>query len=88
MGGDEVGIGLVQAVAVPVVHQSVGRVEVVGADNRQLPLADRESAAFVDIVAVVEDEVEILDGEVAEGREVAVLEVLTAGDAESNRGTG
>ena len=77
----EVRIGLVLRVAVAIVHDRVDLLPVVLADDRRV--APAVGASFVDVVAGVEDEVELLRGDSAERREVAGLEVVAAADREA-----
>src|SRR4030095_9106018 len=81
--GLQVGVGLVERVAPPVA------IEVGG--FRTAMLADRRipRRRLVDVVAQVDDEVEIVALEVVIGRVVAVLPVLAGGEGEAEpRGNG
>ena len=76
----QIGIELVQRVAIPVVDDRVDLVAVVLTYARG-PAA--VGAVLVDVVAGVEDEVESLVGEMAVPGEVAVFVVTAAADAEA-----
>ncbi len=87
--GDEVGIRLVEAVAVAVVDQ---RIDLVAGVLAHAPLGPAAvGAPLVDVVAGVDDEVELLLGDAPVGGEIAGLEVAAAADAEAqpvDRGPG
>ena len=82
----QVGIGLVDGVALPVVGEVEGVLAQALArcgDQVAAPARVRRVAAiFVDVVAVMIDEGELLAREVAVGGVIAVLVILAAGDAE------
>jgi hypothetical protein len=89
VGRLQIGVGLVDRIAVPVVHQRVHLVEGLWHLTRERGALGRCGVAILmDVVAVVEDEVELLAGQVPEGGEVAVLIALAAGDAEAELGDG
>jgi hypothetical protein len=78
--GDQVAIGLVHRVAVPIVDERVDLRAVVLARAIELPAV---GAAFVDVVPGVDDEVELLLRDAAVRREVVVLVVAAAAHAKA-----
>src|SRR3954462_14373800 len=84
MGGHQVGVHLVLGVAVAVVDDGEDLVALVAAHDRvRRPVA--VVAAFIDVVAGVDDEVVVLLGGAAIGGEVAALIVVAADDAVADR---
>ena len=77
----QVAVRFVQRVAVAIVDERVELVAVVLAEAAVVPAA--VGAPFVDVVAGVEDEIELLVRDAPEGGEVAVLVVLAAADREA-----
>ena len=78
----QIAIGLVERVAVAIIHQRVDLVAVVLADSPLVAAA--VGAPFVDVVAGMEDEVEMLLRDPPERGEIAVLVVLAAADGEAD----
>ena len=70
MRRDQIAIALIERISVAIVDQRVQLVAVVLAKAALVPAT--VGAALVDVVAGVEDEIELLLGDAAEGREVAV----------------
>ena len=87
VGGLQVGVHLVLGVAAAVIVQRVDLAAEVLADvlDRAVrAVRGAVAAAFVDVVAVAEDEVWIVLGQATIGRVVAALVVLAAGDGEAD----
>ncbi|CAO0834982.1 hypothetical protein SMICM17S_05376 [Streptomyces microflavus] len=88
MGGAQVGVGLVEAVAQPVVLQRERLAVVVGGEAAVgvgAGAAGGGDGVLVEVVPEVEDHVDVLGGQVAEGGEVPVV-VRLAGDGGQGEG--
>ena len=86
MRGLEVGIALVDRIALPIIVQRVDLVRLVGHDahDGHSSLARADHAIFVDVVPIVEDEIEAFDGDLPIRREVPVFIALASSHAEAN----
>ncbi|MNI12003.1 hypothetical protein D3C73_651690 [compost metagenome] len=77
----QVGVRLVQGVAVAIARQRRGFFEVVGAHH--LVGAVRPQAVFIDVVAQEQGQVRLFVGHVAIGAEIAALPVRAGGDGQA-----
>ena len=80
MGGLQVRVALVLRVAVAIVHCGVDFLAVMPTHDG-VRRAVAVVAAFVNVVAGVDDEIEVLIGDAAIGSEVTALEMIAAADA-------
>ena len=81
----QVGIALVERVALPVVVERVALVRLAGHDahDGQRTFAGADDAIFVDVVAIVEDKIEAFGGDLPIRREVAVFIALAPDNAKA-----